>query len=171
MRKLIHLPVALLVITACGPVVEDVSLVNPVDPSQVDDTVPAPSVYDASLTYTSHGVSQNHSTDRYRFDIAAYQDDAQRVAFEKLYPSHAAFLGAHPGAIPSVQTIGTYTKQLDDTVYAGVEMAMQKGLAPTVKPKTELLLGALAYLSAHRSADADVALVTVAAALQLGGES
>lgn len=169
MRKLLHLPVALLVITACGPVVEDVSLLNPVDPSQLDDTVPAPSVYDASLTYVSHGVSQNHSTDRYRFDIAAYQDDAQRVAFEKLYPSHAAFLDAHHDAIPSVQTIGTYTKQLDDTVYAGVELAMQKGLAPTVKPKTELLLGALAYLSAHRSADADTALVAVAAALELGG--
>ncbi|HEX7603900.1 MAG TPA: hypothetical protein VF316_19920, partial [Polyangiaceae bacterium] len=37
--------------------------------------------------------------------------------------------------------------------------------------KTELLLGALAYLSTHRSADADTALVAVAAALELGGQA
>lgn len=171
MRKLLHLPLALLVITACGPTVEDVSLVNPVDPSQLDDTVPAQSVYDDTLTYTSHGASLNHSTDRFRFDIAAYASDAEKASFEKLYPSHAAFLGAHGEAIPSVQTIGTYTKQLDDTIYAGVELAMQKGLAPTVKPKTELLQGALAYLAAHRSTDADTALVAVAAALELGGQA
>lgn len=169
MRKPLLLALAWLTLAACGPLVEDVSLVNPADPSQLDDTAPTASPYDASLTYTSHGVTQNHSTDRFRFDVAAYESDAQRVSFEKLYPSHAAFLAAHGGAIPSVQTIGTYTKQLDDTIYAGVELAMQKGLEPTVKPKTELLLGALAYLSAHRSADADTALVAVAAALQLGG--
>lgn len=72
--------------------------------------------------------------------------------------------------VPSVQTVVTYVKQLDDTIYAGVEQTVQDGLAPTVQSKRMILEGALDYLSAHRSADGDAAFVVVAAASRLGGD-
>lgn len=152
---------------------ETVELVNPLDSELLDDSAPAPTPYDESLTYEDRGGYQaNHSTDRYRFDVAAYRDAAEQQRAEQLFPNHAEFLAAHHAvAIPSVQTIGTYLKQIDDTIYAGVEAAVQEGLQPTVESKRAVLSGALAYLVDHRSASADEGLVHVAAALELGGDS
>jgi hypothetical protein len=112
---------------------------------------------------------ENHSADRFRFDVAPFRDDAERAAAERLFPSHADYLAAHPGALPSVQTIGTYEKQLDDQIYAGVEHAVQQGLEPTVQPKRSILGESLQYLAAHRSAGADEAIAVIAAALEVGG--
>lgn len=96
---------------------------------------------------------------------------SERVKAETLFPSHALFMKAHEGqSIASVQTIVTYVKQLDDTIYAGVEHTVQEGLAPTVESKRTILDGVVDYLSAHRSAAGDEALVVVAAALRLGGD-
>ena len=72
--------------------------------------------------------------------------------------------------MPSVQTVVTYVKQLDDTIYAGVERTVMDGLAPTVESKRTILRGALDYLAAHRSAASDEAFVVVAAASRLGGD-
>jgi hypothetical protein len=92
---------------------EEVSITdNPIAASETDDTAPAELPFDQSLSYTNRrGGTENHSTDRYRFDVAAYADDAEQAMGTKLYPSHAAFLeslGKGSLAIPSVQTIGTY---------------------------------------------------------------
>lgn len=143
---------------------------NPVKPELTDDAAPPATPFDAALDYTGrHGETENHSTDRFRFDVAPFRDDAERVDAERLFPSHAAHLGAHPGALPSVQTIGTYEKQLDDQVYAGVEHAVQQGLEPTLLPKRSILSEALAYLVAHRGSAADEAIAVIAAALEEGG--
>lgn len=161
--------VLLAVSAACGGT--DTTVVdNPVTAAQIDDVAPAETPFDPSLTYTGrYGETHNHSTDRYRFDVAAFRSDAERVDAEKLFASHAAHLVAHPDGIPSVQTIGTYAKQLDDTIYAGVEHAALAGLAPTIAPKRALLTESLAWLAAHRSAGGDDAIARIAAALELGG--
>ncbi len=162
--------VPLVVASACVDTVEVDTATNPIDPSDLDDSAPAPAAHDGSLDYTDrHGFTRNNSTRLYRFDIAAYRDDAERAAHERLYPSHAEALGAHPGAIPSVQTVGTYLKQLDDTIYAGVEHAVQDGLAPTITPKREVLTAAIGYLTLHRSPESDDAMAYLGAALELGG--
>lgn len=163
-----------LLLAGCAPEEEEtIRLENPVEPDLLDDAAPEPTPYDESLTYVDRGTHEdNHSMDRYRFDVAAYHDAAEQQKAEQLFPSHAAFLKAREAeAIASVQTIGTYLKQIDDTIYAGVEMAVQAGLAPTVEPKRTVLSGALEYLAANRSSAADEALVHVAAALRLGGGS
>lgn len=155
---------------------EVVSYENPpADPSSklVDDTDPPATTYDATLDYKNRdGSIRNHSSDRFKFDVAAFRDDAEKAAANTLYPSHAAFLKAHAGdyrdTLPSVQTVGTYTKQLDDTIYAGVEHAVQAGLGATLASKRTILSGSLEHLLAHRSAAADDAAVYVAASLRLG---
>lgn len=149
---------------------ETVSFQNPAEKGLTDDTAPAQASYDESLTFTNRkGLQINNSSARYRFDVAAFANETEKADAQKLYPSHAAHLAAHPGAIPSVQTIGTITKQLDDSIYAGVERAIQDGLGATVLPKRSILEGALDWLVTHRSAAADAATVRVAAALRLGG--
>jgi hypothetical protein len=102
-----------------------------------------------------------------------YESDAERQKAETLYPSHALFLKAHQAGettTPSVQTVVTYVKQLDDTIYAGVERTVQDGLMPTVESKRTVLRGALDYLALHRSSPADEAFAVVAAASRLGGD-
>lgn len=143
---------------------------DPAKPALLDDTAPPEAQYDASLDYLARsGYVENHSQDRFRFDVAPFATEAERADATKLYPSHAAYLAAHAGALPSVQTIGTYEKQLDDQIYAGVERSVQEGLAPTLAPKRALLSDALAYLVAHRSSAADEAIAVVAAAIEEGG--
>jgi hypothetical protein len=155
---------------ACAGTQEDVTYQNPSDPSDIDDTAPAPTTYDEALSYVDRrGLTVNNSVQRFRFDVAPFADDTEKANAAKLYPSHAAHLAAHSGAIPSVQTVGTYVKQLDDTIYAGVERAAQDGLAPTLTPKRAILSEALAYLGANRSPAGDGAMTVVAAALRLGG--
>src|SRR5262249_32517153 len=75
----------------------------------------------------------------------------------QLYPSHAAFLRAHPGALPSVQTVVTYGKQLDDEIFATVERA-------TDREQRAVAADTLALLLAHRSDASDEAIVVLAAA-------
>ena len=166
--------VSAVALAACGePATDDLTVIdNPVPAADTDDTAPGPAPYDASLTYRGrYQQDENHSTERFRFDVAAYTLDSERQRGENLYASHAGFLSASQGeAIPSVQTIGTYVKQLDDTLYAGVERAVQDGLQPTLEPKRTILTGALQYLSDHRSVAGDDAIVLVAAAVRLGGE-
>jgi hypothetical protein len=162
--------VALALIVACGGSSETVSVVDdPVQPQETDDKAPPPATYDDSLTYTRGALTENHSRDRFRFDVAAYDDDAEKAAAEVLYPSHAAALAAHERSIPSVQTVVTYAKQLDDTIYAGIEDAMESGVDPTLASKRAILSDAITWLAAHRSADADAAIVALEAALELGG--
>lgn len=179
MRKRSVRTIAILVattFTACtgGPdEYEVVSYENPLGNDPIDDTAPAETSFDASLDYESGLGKENHSTDRFRFDVAAYESDAERAEAETLYPSHRLFLQANENAhttIPSVQTIVTYVKQLDDSIYAGVEHTVEEGLAPTVESKRTILRGVVGYLAAHRSAAGDEALSLVAAALRLGGE-
>ncbi len=164
--------VALLVLGACAGTDEVVTLQNPTQALLLDDSAPPePTVRDPALDYVNRrGFPANHSLDRYRFDVAAFRDDGEKADAAKLFPSHAAHLAAHPSAIPSVQTIGTYTKQLDDTIYAGIERAAQDGLAPTVLPKRTLLSESLGWLAAHRSAGADQAIAQLGAAFELGGD-
>lgn len=159
------------VFAGCGDdTAEETTIQNPQDPSELDDTAPPETEFDESLDYTDrNGQIQNNSTRRYRFDVAAFADESEQQASQVLYPSHRQFLAAMPGAIPSVQTVATYLKQLDDTIYAGVEIAAQMGLEPTLRPKTELLVELVDELSQNRTADRDQALVTVAVALRLGG--
>jgi len=167
-------------LVGCGDDKETYEVVktqNPVEATELDDTAPPKTTYDETLSYMGRfGMEENHSDERFRFDVAAYVDDTERARAERLYPSHAGWLSDHgasspyeASAIPSVQTIGTYVKQLDDTIYAGIEMAVQDGLEPTIEPKRTILLGALDYLAANRSTAGDGALVHVAAALRLGG--
>lgn len=165
---------AALVAGCSGPTEEDVTLESPLQSDPVDDTAPAVTPYDESLDYEGRNGTENHSVDRFRFDVAAYQSDAERAQAETLYPSHALFMQAHgafPKTIPSVQTIVTYVKQLDDTIYAGVEHTVEQGLAPTVQSKRTILRGIVDYLSAHRTAAGDEALAVVAAASRLGGDT
>src|SRR5204862_7429807 len=63
-----------------------------------------------------------------------------------------------------------YVDELADSIYAGVEHAVQAGLAPTVESKRTILRGVIQYLAAHRSAAGDEALSLVAAASRLGGD-
>jgi hypothetical protein len=158
-------------LAGCGPDTVDVAVsADPTPPGPTDDAAPPPTPYDASLTFTDRrGLQANHSTDRFRLDVAAFRDDAERSDAGVLYPSHGAFMAAHPDALPSIQTVVTYEKALDDAIYAGVELAEQRGLAPTLAPKTEVLAGALDWLAAHRSAAADEAIALVAAGLEEGG--
>lgn len=161
----------LLTAVGCGDdTYETVSYRDPSVSTLADDTAPPESRYDDSLTFRNRsGIEVNNSTRRYRFDVASFRDDAERKDAATLFPSHAAHLAAHPRAIPSVQTIGTYVKQLDDTIYAGVERAAQDGIEPTLAPKRSILSAALEQLMAHRSVAADEAAVYVAASLRLGG--
>jgi len=155
---------------------EVTKITNPVRADDLDDTAPPVSTYDESLTFQSRFGTENHSAERFRFDVAAYADDVEKEQAARLYPSHAAWLkergASNPytvTAMPSVQTVGTYVKQMDDTIYAGVEHAVQAGLEGTVAPKREILVGALDHLLANRSTAADEASCWVAAALRLGG--
>ncbi len=156
---------------ACAATDTTVVVDNPITAAQVDDAAPTETPYDESLTYTGkNGEPHNHSDERFRFDVAPFRSDQEKLDAETLYASHAAHLGAHPDAIPSVQTIGTYAKQLDDTIYAGVEHAALVGLAPTIAPKRALLSESLAWLAAHRGqGGSDAAIARIAAALALGG--
>lgn len=155
---------------ACSDTYETVSYENPAASALSDDPAPPESMRDESLTFTNRrGQKVNNSTERYRFDVAAFHDAAERDAANVLFASHAAYLAKHPEAIPSVQTVGTYVKQLDDTIYAGVERAVQDGVLPSVESKRTILSGALDYLLAHRSDASDDASVYVAAGLRLGG--
>ncbi len=163
-------------LSGCSDTEEVVTIQNPVLPDETDDTAPPVTPYDESLTYHGRFGEENHSDKRFRFDVAAYADDVERKETARLYPSHATWLDARNAndrynfsVMPSVQTIGTYLKQVDDTVYAGVEHAVQTGLQGTVAPKREILVGALDHLLANRSAAADEAACWVAAALRLGG--
>jgi hypothetical protein len=158
---------------SCSDTYETTSLANPALSDPIDDTAPAQTSFDPSLDYDDGGQTLNHSAERFRFDVVPYADDAARQKAETLYPSHAQFLAAHLSGdrtIPSVQTVVTYVKQLDDTIYAGVERTVQDGLMPTVESKRTILRGALEYLSSHRSAAGDDALAVVAAASRLGGD-
>ncbi|AKU99294.1 hypothetical protein AKJ09_05958 [Labilithrix luteola] len=149
---------------------ETVSYKDPSESALADDTAPPISAYDDSLTFRNRiGIQVNNSTKRFRFEVASFRDDGERKDAAVLFPSHAAHLAAHRGAVPSVQTVGTYVKQLDDTIYAGVERAVQDGIAPTLAPKRAILSFALEQLVARRSAASDEAVVYVAAALRLGG--
>jgi hypothetical protein len=166
----------LLPLAACPPTetnitYETVRADTPQGGATEDDPAPAVVTYDATLDYQGQWGSENRSAMRFRFDVAHYHDDAERSAAETLYPTHAAALAAHSGAIPSVQTVGTYAKQLDDTIVAGVERAVAAGLESTIPPKRAVLEGSLAWLSAHRGADADGALAYVAGALRVGGST
>lgn len=176
MRRPVFVALALVVATAasaCDDTYETAATQNPLSPEELDDTAPPEAAYDPELAYMGrHGVEENHSSERFRFDVMPYADDAERSAGDELFPSHAAFLaarGGYPKVIPSVQTIGTTVKQLDDTIYAGVERTLQDGLAPSLEPKRALLEGALDQLAQVRSQAGDEALVHVAAALRLGG--
>ncbi|MFC1610919.1 hypothetical protein ACFL6C_08165 [Myxococcota bacterium] len=156
--------------TGCGDdeTFETLEVRNPLESDLLDDTAPEPTPFDPMLEFEGLYCQDNNSDKRFRFDIAAYGDEAQQREAERLFPSHAAHLNAHPRAIPSVQTLTTYIKQLDDTIYAGVEHVVQDGLLPTLEPKREILLDALEHLLANRSTSADDAIVHVAAALELG---
>jgi hypothetical protein len=158
----------------CSDTYEVTEFGNPVQADPIDDTAPATASFDPSLDYHGpYGETENHSAERFRFDVMPYEDDAERQRAETIYPSHALFLkGQRLGGVtvPSVQTIVTYVKQIDDTIYAGVEQTVEDGLAPTVESKRTILRGALDYLSAHRSAAADEAFVSIAAASRLGGD-
>ena len=164
--------------TACSAddTEEVVKVINPVKPADLDDSAPAETPYDESLSFEGRFGTENHSAERFRFDVAAYADDAERDEAAILYPSHAAWLEDHgasdpynTNAIPSVQTIGTYVKQMDDTIYAGVELALHEGLEDTLEPKREVLTGALDYLLENRNEGRDEAACWVGAALRLGG--
>jgi len=174
-RGTLHVFAIMVSATACGcsNTYETDDLANPLAPDLQDDTAPAPTMFDPSLDYQGRFGVENQSIKRFRFDVMPYADDAERQRAETLYRSHADFLMAQSAgsAFPSVQTIGTYTKQLDDTIYAGVERAVEDGLAPTLEPKRSVLRGVVDYLSANRSPAGDQALATVAAALILGGDS
>lgn len=152
--------------------VEEVKTDNPLRPEELDDTAPAETPFDPALEFEGrYGMPENFSAHRFRFDVVPFADDAERDQANQLYKSHAALLRERADAIPSVQSLWTYVKQLDDTIYAGIERAIQDGLAPTIAPKREILIGSVAYLSEHRSAAADQALALVAAAIELGGGS
>jgi hypothetical protein len=168
---------AIMIAFACGcsDTYDTDTFQNPLGPELLDDTAPAPSTKDPSLDFTGRYGVENNSEKRFRFDVMPYRDDDERQRAERLFPSHAAFLASRQqdgvATFPSVQTIGTYVKQLDDTIYAGVERTVQDGLAPTVEPKRLILRGALEYLSSHRSSSGDEAIAMVAAALELGGDT
>jgi hypothetical protein len=165
---------ALVSVSCSGGTYDTSALASPLHPDPVDDTAPPAAPYDPTLAYPGPGgSSENHSSERFRFDVVPYANAAEQQNAEVLYPSHGQFLSAHrfDGAtMPSVQTVVTYVKQLDDTIYAGVEETVQEGLAPTVQSKRSILRGALDYLAAHRSAAGDEAFVVVAAASRLGGD-
>jgi hypothetical protein len=148
---------AILVVAACVHRFETIETASPLVASQDDDKAPPVPAADPSLDFkTARGV-ENHSELRFRFDIAAYANADERAAGAQLYPSHAAFLRAHPGALPSVQTVVTYGKQLDDAIFATVERATDRD-ARLVAADT------LARLLAHRSDAGDEAIVVLAAA-------
>jgi hypothetical protein len=162
----------------CAPESEEIrTLQNPLSAEEGDDLAPPEPTYDPSLLYRGVYGSLNNSTRRFRFDVAPYEDGAEQQEAARLFPTHRAFLEHHPryssftgrGFIPSVQTVTTYLKQLDDTIYAGVEKTVQQGLEPTLAPKSIVLQGALSLLLQHRDDAADEAIISLAAALHFGG--
>ncbi len=163
-----------LVAAACNGTYETITYEDPTGAQLLDDAPPAVTVFDEALTFTNRrGDRTNFSDKRFQFDIAVHRDEAERASTSALYASHAAALAARAvfgePVLPSVQTVTTYLKQLDDTIYAGVEHAVQDGLAETVAPKRTILTGALQHLLAQRDAARDEASSYVAAALRLGG--
>lgn len=160
---------ALLTVTGCGT--ETITTFE--DPAtlhqMLDDSAPAESSFDPALQFTSRHGPENYSARRFRLDVGSFESEAEKAAAATLWKSHAALLQARPDAIPSVQTVSTAIKQLDDTIYAGVERAVQDGLSPTLQPKRAILSEAVAWLLDHRSGDADDAAVYAGAALALGG--
>src|SRR5262245_56880655 len=86
-------------LVACAGTYETVTYEDPKsDGTLVDDTPPGPATYDAALTYDGY---ENRSAKRFRFDVAAFRDDAEKKAASVLYPSHGAYLWhrAENGAI------------------------------------------------------------------------
>src|SRR5678816_565536 len=110
-----------LVLAGCSQTYTTTTLTTPAQRATLDDSAPADTPYDTALDYAGPRGTENRSAVRFRFDVAGFANDAERADATRLYPSHAAHLAAHPGALPSVQTIVTYGKQLDDTIVAGVE--------------------------------------------------
>lgn len=159
--------------TACTGTYETISYEDPTGPELLDDAPPAATPFDDALTFTTRkGVRTNYSDKRFRFDISPHRDDAELASTAQLHASHALAIAARADverAVPSVQTVTTYAKQLDDTIYAGVEHAAQDGLGATVAPKREILTGALQHLLAQRDPARDLASAYVTAALRLGG--
>ncbi|MDF2696975.1 MAG: hypothetical protein K0S65_5358, partial [Labilithrix sp.] len=114
------------------------------------------------------------SNRRFRFDVASFRDDNERTKATVLYPSHAAFFAerrANGLSIPSVQTIATYAKQLDDAIYAGVELEVQYARLGAAPSKRTILTGALEALLTHRGAEEDSAAAHLASALRLGNST
>jgi len=155
----------------CAHSVEVVTTTSPVEASEQDDAAPAMMAADPSLDFEGPNGIENHSELRFRFDVAAFDNAEARAEADRLFTSHAAFLRAHPGAIPSVQTVVTYAKQLDDTIYAGVQYAVQAGLAPAALAKRAVVADTLAYLLAHRAPLADDAIIVLAAAAHAAGDA
>jgi hypothetical protein len=151
---------AVATVAACRHSYDTITYENPIRPATEDDAAPASIVEDPALEYDGPRGRENRSATRYRFDVAAFDDEAQRDEAARLYPSHAAYLRAHAGALPSVQTVVTYAKQLDDTIVAGVQEAMEAELAA----KRAVVDETLAELLAHGGADADDAIALLAAA-------
>lgn len=167
MRLRILVLVVGVVLSACD---ETISYETPKSQDPLlDDAAPAAASFDETLNFDG---AENRSSRRFRFDVAAYTNDAEKNAAEVLYPSHSAMLNAQSpftARMPSVQTVGTYVKQLDDTIYAGIEHALQKGVPNVVDSKREIVSGSLTELLAHRDVANDSAAVIAAAALRLGG--
>lgn len=162
---------ALVFAAGCAHSVEVVTTTSPVVASENDDPAPAVIAADPSLDFEGPNGIENHSELRFRFDVAAFDNAAARAEADRLFTSHAGFLRAHPGAIPSVQTVVTYAKQLDDTIYAGVQYAVQAGLQPAAPAKRAVVADTLAYLLAHRSPAADDAIIMLAAAAHAAGDA
>ena len=144
-------------LAACVHRLETIETTSPLVASQNDDKAPPVPAADPSLDFTTPRGVENHSELRFRFDIAAYANADERAAGAQLYPSHAAFLRAHPGALPSVQTVVTYGKHLDDAIFATVVRA-------TDREQRAVAADTLALLLAHRSDASDEAIVVLAAA-------
>ena len=84
---------ALLATTAaCVHSYDTVVLTNPVKESRQDDAAPLETRADPALDFEGPNGTENHSDLRYRFDVAAFNNDAERADAERLFPSHAAHL-------------------------------------------------------------------------------
>jgi hypothetical protein len=159
------------VASACSDTYETTEYRNPAESALTDDAPPPERGGDPSLTFKdSRSRTVNYSRRRFRFDVASFVDDDERTRASVLYPSHAAFFAAQKkgASIASVQMVGTYAKQLDDAIYAGIELEVQNARRDVVEPKRTILTGALAALLAHRGDAEDRAAAHLAAALRLG---
>src|SRR4051812_11866372 len=80
---------------ACSPTEEIVVDDNPNRPEDTDDTAPKRAEFDDQLSFEGRYGTENHSTDLFRFDVAALRDDAEKADAAQLYASHAAHVAAH----------------------------------------------------------------------------